>query len=184
MTREGAMSTVYHLQFGTGAVGPEHVARELHAVMSGGLAEDFEPSTLVEHDVVLVSGLLVNVSAPPWRRRLAITTTIGETTTVVDFKPVAEVMFQPGKAEQLGAFKRYGKFDQWKPQHEDIMLTVLGLLDRVDGDAFFGDDPPWLLRHDGRLLVNELVLWDPPLLGLVPKPITWASITVGDGSHL
>jgi hypothetical protein len=75
------------------------------------------------------------------------------------FAPTVEVVFGLSKA---------GDFDS---QETDVLRLVLGVLNRIPGDALFHYQysEVWLHRLGGRLTVNDS-LWKPQRLTLLPQP--------------
>jgi hypothetical protein len=75
------------------------------------------------------------------------------------FAPTVEVVFGLSKA---------GDFDS---QETDVLRLVLGVLNRIPGDALlhYQYSEVWLHRSGGRLTVND-GLWKPQRLTLLPQP--------------
>jgi hypothetical protein len=164
----------------------QHVADELYAIIRLGLADDaYRAADLVDKSVVLLSGLLIDVSTAAYRRGpVAVSveptdsTEPGQGAAEVSFRPAVAVGFLLNKARQLGVFDKFGEFDEWEPQHADMVQAVVALLGRVRGPAVFRrHDSIWLVRTaEGRLLVNDRFGWRTEHLAAIPRPYFWASL--------
>lgn len=172
------MSIIWTLYLTGEAGSRDRVAGELYEIIRTSLADDRRAEDLVERHAVLLSGLLVGISHPyPRRGPIAVGTDPGAGAATVEFWPAVEVDLQPGKAYQLGIFDRFGYFEQWAPQHEDIVRTVVALLDRVAGSAVLSEEGAVrLLRHDGRLHLTDRLAWDSELLAMIPEPYEWSPL--------
>jgi hypothetical protein len=162
------MSTIPTLYLSVDAGPAEGVADVVHSVIDGALAESSSPADLLGFGVVLASGQYVDGSSVERPGR-------SFSVERVRIEPGSELVVTCGSVVSFQVRTVEGEPGLTSRPDLEMLDVTIAVLERLPGDAVLDyEGVIWLVRQDGRIVLNYDHPLDAEQLALIPKPLRWA----------